>query len=98
MEDKSSNEQVENKLNILSKVQKVPTPNGMYENILSKIEGRKRNTISITWIRSAAAALFILIAAETYLLSSTSFSNNSENSASIETIIPRDNNNILYND
>jgi|TARA_R110000737_G_scaffold353477_1_gene405917 hypothetical protein len=96
MENLSSKEQVENKLDILNKVQRVETPDGMYENILMKIQNKKKNTISLTWIRTSAAAIFILIAAETYLLTSTSFSEQNENTASIESIIPNDNNTLYY--
>jgi hypothetical protein len=88
---------VENRLDIVSKIQKVSAPEGMYETIMTKIEDKKKNVISLTWIRSAAAAIFVLVAVETYLLSSNSLTLKNENTATVESII-HNSNNILYND
>jgi hypothetical protein len=97
MNKPSSNKQVENKLDILYTVQKVSAPEGMYDSLLAKIESQKKNAISITWMRSAAAAIFILIAIEAYVVITNSFPFNKENTSSIESIIP-ESNNLLYND
>lgn len=96
MKISSSKNKVENKLDILSKIEKVRAPNDMLDNILSSIETRKKNTISLTWIKSAAAAIIILISVESYLLLPTVFKGSSETNYSIEAIVPVSNNMLNY--
>jgi formate/nitrite transporter FocA (FNT family) len=97
MKDLSSKTQMDIKLDILAKVQKVDTPTNLYDDIISKIDKKRKNTISITWIRSVAAGFFVLLAVEAYIISSNTLSSDSQNTANIEVLIPSDNNTI-YND
>jgi len=96
MKKPSSKKQMKDKLEILAKIQKVNAPDEMYGNILSIIKNRKNATISMTWIRSAAAAILILISVEGYMIITGDFKMNQNTTPSIESIIPSSNNLLIY--
>lgn len=83
-------------LDVLTEVRKVEAPDEMYGNILFIIENRKKNTISMTWIRIAAAAFLLLLAVEGYLIYSDNFSVDQEKTFAIQSIIPISNTLLIY--
>ncbi|MFA7273924.1 MAG: hypothetical protein WC044_08645 [Crocinitomicaceae bacterium] len=96
MKDSSSNNQMENKLDILSKIQTVSAPDDLYAAVLSKIANTRKNTISLTWVKSAAAVLVVFLVSETYLVLKTNSSAGTNASNSIESIAPITSNQLYY--
>lgn len=56
---------MERNLDILNKIQKVKAPEDIFANVMSKVNEPK--TISLTWIRAAAAIFVVLVCFELYL-------------------------------
>lgn len=96
MKNKTSNNAEMNDLKLLGKIQRVSAPKGLYSTILKKSEDRIKNNISMNWVRSTAAFIFILIALETYAIISN-LNNAITNFNTIESLIYIDKN-VLYND
>jgi len=96
MKKSSSKKQMEDKLEIFAKIQKVNAPDEMYGNILSILKNRENTTVSMTWIRNAAAAILVLISVESYMLIAGDFKMNQDTTPTIETIIPSSNNLLIY--
>jgi fructose 1,6-bisphosphatase len=96
MKKSSSKKQMEDKLEIFAKIQKVNAPDEMYGNILSILKNRENTTVSMTWIRNAAAAILVLISVESYMLIAGDFKMNQDTTPTIESIIPSSNNLLIY--
>lgn len=89
----SSKKKMENKLDILQTIQKVDTPDGLYERFMEKIERPKLDIIPITWVRIAAASICILICSECFIIFKKSNTNKEQELLSIA---PIQNNNLYY--
>lgn len=61
MKNNSSKYVMEDRLQILEKIQSVEASSELYEKILSKIEDQKKDIVSPKWIFTAAAIIIILI-------------------------------------
>lgn len=61
MKNNSSKYVMEDRLQILEKIQSVEAPSELYGKILSKIENQKKDIVSPKWIFTAAAIIIILI-------------------------------------
>lgn len=79
---------------ILKSTKKVDAPDYLYDNILKKVEQRKNSTISIVWVRAAAAVLVCMISAEVYLVRDSLME---QEKNALKSVLPT-NNNILYNE
>lgn len=87
-------EEIEEILEILKSTKRAEAPAHLYDNILKKIQQRKKSTVSIVWVRAAAAVLICMISVEVVLVRN-SFVEQERNA--LKSILPT-NNNILYNE
>lgn len=80
-------------LEILNKIRQVDAPEHVYQNVLSAITEQKKETVSVHWLRVAAAVLLLFLAADMYIVINQA----DKSSAAIENIAPVQNN-LLYNE
>lgn len=79
---------------ILKSTKRVEAPDYLYDNILKKVEQRKNSTISIVWVRTAAAVLVCMISVEVYLVRDSLME---QEKNALKSVLPT-NNNVLYNE
>jgi hypothetical protein len=78
----------------LQSIKKVEPPDYLFDNILRIVEQRKKSTISIVWVRAAAAVLICMISIEVYLVRDSLVE---QEKISLKSVLPN-NNNMLYNE
>lgn len=78
MENNSSKYVMEDQVQILENIKKVEAPSELYSKILSKIEDQKKDTVSPTWILTAAAVIIVLISFNIKLIDNTKDSSRSD--------------------
>ncbi|MGB1040815.1 MAG: hypothetical protein ACPGVD_08085 [Flavobacteriales bacterium] len=83
---------MQDKLDILDKIQKVDAPEFLYTRIINSIENRTTQSLSKAWVWSAAACLSCVIALNVFAFSSF------EVSSSQDTSLSTNNLNLLYNE
>ena len=71
MKNNSSKYVMEDRLQILEKIQSVEAPSELYGKILSKIENQKKDVVSPKWIFAAAAVIVILISLNVKVIQNT---------------------------
>lgn len=93
MKKESSKEKMDLSLDILNTIKRTDVSEHLYGSILTKIEQRKKSTISMKWVGTAAAILFCLISIEVYVF--TKSVKNQNNSLDVLVDLP---NNMLYHE
>ena len=68
MKDSTSNQQMENSLELLNSIQKVNSPEGLFLKIEQKIDKVKSNLVPLSWIKVAAAVFVCVFSMEIYVL------------------------------
>ena len=68
MKDSTSNQQMENSLELLNSIQKVNSPEGLFLKIEQKIDKVKSNLVPLSWIKVAAAVFVCVFSVEIYVL------------------------------
>lgn len=68
MKDSTSNQQMENSLELLNSIQKVNSPEGLFLKIEQKINKVKSNLVPLSWIKVAAAVFVCVFSVEIYVL------------------------------
>jgi len=68
MKDSTSNQQMENSLELLNSIQKVNPPEGLFLKIEQKIDKVKSNLVPLSWIKVAAAVFVCVFSVEIYVL------------------------------
>lgn len=68
MKDSTSNQQMENSLELLNSIQKVNSPEGLFLKIEQKINKFKSNLVPLSWIKVAAAVFVCVFSVEIYVL------------------------------
>lgn len=68
MKDSTSNQQMENSLELLNSIQKVNSPEGLFLKIEQKINKFKSNLVPLSWIKVAAAVFVCVFSMEIYVL------------------------------
>ena len=68
MKDSTSNQQMENSLELLNSIQKVNSPEGLFLKIEQKINKVKSNLVPLSWIKVAAAVFVCVFSMEIYVL------------------------------
>lgn len=79
---------------MLKSTKRVDVPDYLYYKILKKVEQRKNSTISIVWVRAAAAVLLLMISVEVVLVRDSLME---QEKNALKSVLPT-NNNILYNE
>jgi hypothetical protein len=69
MSSKTSNQQMENSLELLNSIRTVTPPKDLLLKIERKIENNKQNVIPLRWVKAAAAIFICVFFTEVYLLS-----------------------------
>lgn len=52
---------MENELDILNRIQKVEAPPFLYTRILSRVQNKVKETVSVKWVVAAAACLVVVL-------------------------------------
>jgi len=68
MKDSTSNQQMENSLELLNSIQKANPPEGLFLKIEQKIDKVKSNLVPLSWIKVAAAVFVCVFSIEIYVL------------------------------
>lgn len=68
MKEQASNTSMDKQLDILKQVEKVETPDHLYERILGRIKSPKNNLISLRWVSTAAAVFVLFVALDFYVV------------------------------
>tara|TARA_R110001592_G_scaffold363221_3_gene681653 strand:+ start:50317 stop:50598 length:282 start_codon:yes stop_codon:yes gene_type:complete len=92
MKNNSSNSNMEDILNQLQAIKKVEPNPSLFSKIEARIDRTKTSTISMIWVRAAAAVLLCLVTTEFYFILDKSKTTKED----IELIAPTTNNIISY--
>lgn len=93
MRQVTSNKQMDKSLELLNNIRRVDTPGHVYQNVLSAITEQKQETVSVHWMRVAAAVLLLFLAADIYIV----INHSNKAHASVESAAPIQNN-LFYNE
>lgn len=77
MKKPSSNSSMKPSIELLSQIRHVEPPDALYAKVLQRIQ--KQQTISIRWVRAAAAIIVCIISVELYMFANLSQSHNQTN-------------------
>ena len=83
---------MQDKLDILNKIEKVKAPEFLYTRILNSIENQTAQSISKSWVWTVAACLSCVVALNIFAFSSFDISKAQEDSYSTNSL------NLLYNE
>ncbi|MCP4441096.1 MAG: hypothetical protein GY810_19400 [Aureispira sp.] len=84
---------MDKKLDILKNIQEVEAPDQLYDKVLSRIQNRKPNIISLRWASTAVAVVMLFIALDIYAIYHI---NKDANQDEITAIAPVQDNQLYY--